>query len=229
MHHSMKDKTHCPLTPVVIIAGGNAERLNQVIKCQLRFGGTTLLSRLVYAIRAQQEQIHGQHSEIYLNINKANQDLAASCEMLGVTMLHDNPKYLQNGPLSGIFAGLDTLCIDGPNTGIITLAGDSIILPSMFYPRLHDHGVKQNTIIYCSSQHGNAYVHGFWPRHTYKALNDQLSQKHFSVGRFLRAQHAQTVFFDDEKININSQTIRIDPFFNINTPNDKIMAAQWVK
>ncbi len=223
MPNSHYTSTH--LTPVVIIAGGNAERLNNITKCLITVGQTTLLERLTNCILAQQHQTYGKTSKIYLNINHANKKIIHLCKQLGIKIIQDTPDFESQGPLAGVVSALrviNSATNHAEHTGIITISGDSVFLPQQFYSHVHEHKTSKNSLLYSTSDQSQAFLHAYWPAESAEAIAHFLRSNQRSVGRFLKSQHAEACYFDQQRLP-NNQTL--DPFFNINTPKDQEIAT----
>lgn len=83
----------------LILAGGLGTRLGRVEKALQYYQGQTLLSHVLASIQQQ-----SQPSEpIYLNVNRALDAYAP----YGLPLCQDAPNTLFQGPLAGVFAGLN--------------------------------------------------------------------------------------------------------------------------
>jgi|GEM_PF-3105501 len=232
----MSNTIHSALTPVVIIAGGNAVRLNNTIKCMITIGQTTLLERLVKNIRAQQKQTYDQTGKIYLNINHVDKKIINLCDNLNIQIIKDLPAFAHQGPLAGVVSALRVINTreyhqehnkehNQEQAGIITISGDSIGLAPHFYDNLHAQKTAPNSLTYCISDQSQAFLHAYWPTKSIKLIECFLESNQRAIGQFLKKHHAQTHHFSQQRLP-NNQTF--DPFYNINTPQDLNMATKML-
>lgn len=194
MHGQKKD------IPIVILAGGTGSRMGDIDKCLLSLGDTTILKRLVKALKQQS-------SNIILN---ANGDIGRF-KLYGLSILTDNfsPPI---GPLGGIAAALDLARSEGAQW-CLSVAGDCPFIPTDLAHRLllaiENQSEQQVDIVYCRSADRDHYTTALWSTTLSKQLADYIASGQRSVRHFIAQQHHKKVTFD---------TIPIDPFFNINTP-----------
>ena len=196
-------------TPLgVILAGGQARRMGGGDKGLLALGRGTILSGVI-------ERFRPQVAELALN---ANGDPARFSDF-GLPVVADTLPGFQ-GPLAGVLAGLDWAAVRGA-AHIVTAAADTPFPPPDLVPRLilaaEDAGMPMALAATPDAQRGTARhpTFGLWP----VALRDDLRAALADGVRKVVAwtdTHgaAEAVFATDP----------IDPFFNVNTPQDLVRA-----
>jgi len=186
----------------LVLAGGLARRMGGGDKALIRIGNETILER---ALKRLTPQVSG----IVLN---ANGDPARFAPF-GLPVIADSvPDFA--GPLAGILAGLDWTAANRPGIEwIVSVPGDCPFLPHDLLAKLHAARITTGKLLACAHS-------GDW-RHPVVAL------WHVALREDLR--HAITVE-DLRKIEVwtarhgvalaDWPTEPIDPFFNVNTPED---------
>jgi molybdopterin-guanine dinucleotide biosynthesis protein A len=194
--------------PGVILAGGLGRRMKRGDKPLLTVGGKTMLSRVIERLSPQVERI----------VLNANGD-PARFSSYGLPVVTD-PLPGFPGPLAGILAGMRWASAELPHaSAIVTVAADTPFFPDDLMQRLaraqtHDNG----TIALACSGAGVHPVFGLWP----VLLADDLEQflREGDSGKILRFVdlHSRIDVRFDDVILPNGEVI--DPFFNVNTPED---------
>lgn len=181
--------------PAVILAGGLATRLGGGDKVALRLGDRPILAHLL-------ARLGPQVGKIALNANGPPQRFAE----YGLTVLPDTcPGH--PGPLAGILAALDWAAISG--TGhVLTVAGDTPFVPLDLAARLGKLAGAAPVLAATDRPHPTCAL---WPTALRHDLRRALGAGQHKVLRFATDHGAQMVLFDRAPI---------DPFFNINTPDD---------
>ena len=198
-----------PPTLGLVLAGGRARRMGGGDKALLRIGGTTILER---ALQRLKPQCRG----LVLNANGDPARFAA----FGLPVIADEvPDFA--GPLAGILAGLEWAARAAPACDWVASApGDCPFLPRDLIARLHAARVAAGVPLACARS-------GDW-RHPVVAL--------WPVA--LRADLRRALFEDDlHKIEIFTARYGVaiagwpaqpvDPFFNVNTPEDLVAAEAF--
>ena len=192
----------------LVLAGGLARRMGGGDKALIRIGNETILSRTLSRLRPQV-------SGVVLN---ANGDPARFASF-GLPVVADSvPDFA--GPLAGILAGLDWIAANRPETEwMVSVPGDCPFLPRDLVAKLHAARITSGKLLACAHS-------GDW-RHPVVAL------WHVALREDLR--HAVTVE-DLRKIEVwtarhgvalaDWPTEPVDPFFNVNTPEDVERATQ---
>ncbi len=197
-----------PPTLGLVLAGGLARRMGGGDKARLTIGGTTILQRVLACIGPQCDGV----------IINANGDPARFVDT-GLPVIADSvPDFA--GPLAGILAGLDWAAEHARNCQwLLSVPGDCPFLPQNLVARLHEARRAAATPLACARS-------GEW-RHPVVAL--------WPVG--LR-EDLRRALLDDGSRKIEIWTARhgvaiadwpaepVDPFFNVNTPEDAAKAAE---
>jgi molybdopterin-guanine dinucleotide biosynthesis protein A len=197
-----------PPTLGLVLAGGLARRMGGGDKALLRVGGATILERVLDRIRPQ-------CSAVILNANGDPARFAAT----GLPVVPDNvPGFA--GPLAGILAGLDWAAVHAPEIAFIgSVPGDCPFLPGDLIGRLHAARAEAGTPLACAKSGDWRHpVVGLWP----VALRDDL--RHALVVENLRKIEIWT---GRHGVGLAEWPDKpVDPFFNVNTPEDAARAEE---
>ncbi len=195
-----------------MLAGGLARRMGGGDKARIAIGGVTILQR-VLACLAQQ------CTTVLIN---ANGDPARFADTKLPVVADSVPDFA--GPLAGILAGLDWAALHKPECEwLASVPGDCPFLPNDLVARLHAARFAAGAPLACArSGEWRHPVVGLWPR----ALREDLRRALVSEGlrkiEIWTARHGVAIADWPAK--------PIDPFFNVNTPEDaenaRTMAAQ---
>jgi molybdenum cofactor guanylyltransferase len=197
-----------PDTLGVILAGGLARRMGGIDKAHIRIGGATILERVVSRLR-------GQCGGLVLNANAE----AARFAGVGLPVVSDSVADFP-GPLAGILAGLDFAVAQTPDIAwVVSVAADCPFLPHDLVPRLHQARRDAGAMLACAASGGRQHpVIGLWPVTLREALQHALTQEGaHKVGEW-SARHPLAV--------AEWPTEPVDPFFNVNTPEDVAEAGR---
>jgi len=186
----------------LVLAGGLARRMGGGDKALIRIGSETILSRSLARLTPQ---VTG----IVLN---ANGD-PARFSSLGLPVIADSvPNFA--GPLAGVLAGLDWVAANWPQIEwVVSVPGDCPFLPRDLVPRLHAARAKENKPLACA--HSGDWRHpvvGLWR----VALREDLRRAITREG--LRKIEVWTARYGVALADW--PTDPVDPFFNVNTPED---------
>jgi molybdenum cofactor guanylyltransferase len=197
-----------PETIGIVLAGGRARRMGGGDKANIRIGGPTILERVVARLAPQCSRL----------ILSANSDPARFADT-GLTVVPDSmPDYA--GPLAGILAGLDWVAEHAPQTAwVVSAPNDCPFLPRALVERLHQARLASDASLACASSGGRRHpVIALWP----VGLRDDLRAALVKEGLRKVEQWAAryTVGIADWP------AAPIDPFFNVNTPEDAAEAAR---
>jgi molybdopterin-guanine dinucleotide biosynthesis protein A len=191
-----------------VLAGGLARRMGGGDKARIKIGGLTILQRVLDCIAPQ-------CSDVIIN---ANGDPARFADT-GLPVVADSvPDFA--GPLAGILAGLDWAAVHAAQTEwLLSVPGDCPFLPKDLVARLHEARFAAGTPLACArSGDWRHPVVALWP----VALRDDLRR----------------ALIDEDLHKIEIWTARhgvaiatwpaepLDPFFNVNTPEDAALAEQ---
>lgn len=194
-----------PQTIGLILAGGLSRRMGGGDKALLPLGGRPLLAHVAARLAPQ-------CAELLLN---ANGDPARMADFALPIVPDSIPDHA--GPLAGVLTGLDWLAAHRPATEwLVTAAADTPFLPPDLVARLHAARGEAGTPLACAAS-GDQRHHaiGLWPVSIREALRDRLE-----AGE--RRLRAVTDRFGVAQALWPAQPR--DPFFNINTPEDRARA-----
>ena len=170
----------------------------------LRLGGTTLLAHVI-------DRLSPQVADLALNANGE----ASRFAHLGLPVLPDSvPGFA--GPLAGVLAGLDWAAAAGA-TSIVTAAADTPFFPCDLVPRLQlaAEGMEHPLALAATPDPERGLVRhptfGLWP----VALRDDLRAA-------LEGGLRKVVLWTDRHEGTLAEfpVDGLDPFFNVNTPED---------
>jgi molybdenum cofactor guanylyltransferase len=192
----------------LVLAGGLARRMGGGDKALIRIGSETILQR---ALARLVPQVDG----VVLNANGDPERFAS----FGLPVVADSvPDFA--GPLAGILAGLDWVAANRTDIEwVVSVPGDCPFLPRDLVARLHAARAAEDKALACAHS-------GDW-RHPVVAL--------WQVALREDLRHAVTVE-DLRKIEVwttrhgvalaDWPTEPVDPFFNVNTPEDVARATE---
>ena len=197
-----------PATLGLILAGGLARRMGGGDKALITIGGVTILDRVLGLLRPA-------CAEIILN---ANGDPARFARY-GLPVIPDSvPDFA--GPLAGILAGLDWAAANRPGVAwLVSVPGDCPFLPHDLVVRLHEAGQQADMPLACArSGDWRHPVVGLWP----VALREDL--RYALVEEGLRKIEVWTARYGVAIAHWPAKPV--DPFFNVNTPEDAAEAER---
>jgi molybdenum cofactor guanylyltransferase len=186
----------------LILAGGLARRMGGGDKAMIAIGGTPILDRVL-------ERLRPSCSAIVLN---ANGDPARFARYHLPVVADSVPDYA--GPLAGILAGLDWAAAHVPDVAfVVSVPGDCPFIPRDLVPRLHAAREAAGTPLACArSGDWRHPVVGLWP----VALREDLRRALVTDGlrkiEVWTARHGVGI--------ADWPASPVDPFFNVNTPED---------
>jgi molybdenum cofactor guanylyltransferase len=198
----------------VLLAGGRSIRMGGGDKCLRLLGGSPILARIV-------ERLRPQVSEIIINANGDGSRFAG----YRLPVVADNIVGFA-GPLAGVHAGLEWVKANRPGTShVVTVATDTPFFPLDLVQDFLDEPTQGHTLLVAQSDEGVHPVIGLWPVELAAAVESFLEQGRHKVGKFVEEQHAVKVHFC--KVEIGGTLI--DPFFNINEPEELAKAEALLK
>jgi molybdopterin-guanine dinucleotide biosynthesis protein A len=169
----------------------------------LPLGDMTLLDHVVHRLGCQV-------SQLALN---ANGDPARFARF-GLPVLGDSVAGLP-GPLAGVLAGLDWAAEEG-HVAIVTAAADTPFLPEDLVVRLCNAAETAGApIALAATSSGRHPTFGLWPVALREDLRRALGTGTRKVMDWADRHGAATAMFPDTPV---------DPFFNVNTPEDLAQA-----
>ena len=192
----------------VLLAGGLSRRMGGGDKCLLKLGGRTLLERVI-------ERARPQVSALVLN---ANGD-PARFTSYGLPVAADAVKGFA-GPLAGVLTGLEWAARNAPECEwVASFATDAPFLPTDMVQRMVDALAAERAEMACAASGGRAHpVFGLWPVSLADALRRAL------VAEEVRKVDVWTARYRLTQVDFPAEPI--DPFFNMNRPEDLKAAAR---
>jgi molybdopterin-guanine dinucleotide biosynthesis protein A len=197
----------------LVLAGGLARRMGGGDKPRTSIGGVTILSRVL-------ERLKPQCSRMVLN---ANGDPARFADT-GLSVIADDvPDFA--GPLAGILAGLDWAAKNAPDVvTVVSVPGDCPFLPRDLVARLNEARAASGKPLACArSGEWRHPVVGLWPVALRADLRHALTQEDLRKIELWTARHGVAL--------ADWPAEPVDPFFNVNTPEDvaaaERLAAQY--
>jgi molybdenum cofactor guanylyltransferase len=192
----------------VVLAGGLARRMGGGDKARIRIGGQTILERVL-------ARFGPQCMGIILN---ANGDPARFVDT-GLPVVPDSvPDFA--GPLAGILAGLDWAAAHAPEVAdIVSAPGDCPFLPDDLVARLAAARRGAGVPLACArSGEWRHPVLGLWPVALRDDLRRALVEEKLHKIEAWTARHGVAI--------ADWPATPIDPFFNVNTPQDAAEAER---
>jgi molybdopterin-guanine dinucleotide biosynthesis protein A len=191
-----------------VLAGGLARRMGGGDKARIRIGEQTILERVLAGLKPQ-------CGKVIINANGDPERFADT----GLPVVADSvPDFA--GPLAGILAGLDWAAANDPAvTDIVSVPGDCPFLPADLVTKLSAARAAQNAPLACArSGDWRHPVVGLWP----VALRDDLRRALIEEGL-----HKIEVWTARHGVAIADwPAAPVDPFFNVNTPEDAAEATR---
>ena len=183
----------------VILAGGQARRMGGGDKGLLPLGGSTILQHVI-------DRLEPQVDDLALN---ANGD-PFRFEAYPYPVLADSiPDFA--GPLAGVLAGMDWAATLGADF-IVTAAADTPFFPEDLVPRLLLAAEEQEHLIALArTENGRHPTFGLWPVFLRDDLRSALQDGVRKVVQWTDRHGTAMADFP---------TGPVDPFFNVNTPDD---------
>jgi len=195
----------------VILAGGLSRRMEGPEKSLLKLGDKTLVSHVA-------ERLKQQTSQVILN---ANGDASRFSEL----RLEVQPDTVDGfvGPLAGVLAGMRWAAEYSNATHLITAAADTPFFPQDYISKMQNHAQVQNAEIALASSNGRRHpTFGLWPIELADAL------EYFLVEEGNRKVMLFVERYQNCEVGFETRENEIDPFFNVNTPDDMTKAEQFL-
>lgn len=191
-----------------VLCGGKSRRMGGADKASLDFDGISLLEHVSARLQDQVQQV-------IVSVNEPS-DLHKRLEL---PLLADELSG-HLGPLAGIHAALSWAEQRVPDAdGVMTVAVDTPFFPADMVERLLSHRKANNDRpVICSSGERDHFALGLWPVALAGPLKGYLLGGGRSIKGFFRSHPPVIVSFDHQHA--------VDPFFNINTPEDIPLALE---
>ncbi len=193
----------------LILAGGRSRRMGGTDKCFAEMRGKPLIAHAI-------DRARGQISGLVIG---AGGD-PARFDALGLLVIPDAVEDF-GGPLAGILSGLEWAAGEG-FSWLATFATDTPFFPMDLVARLSEEVARRSESIAIAASGGQTHpVFGLWPVELAPDLRTYLeSGESRSVSAFLDGRKVAQVDFSAEAAD------PLDPFFNVNTPEDLEEAAR---
>jgi molybdenum cofactor guanylyltransferase len=204
-------KTELPPTLGLVLAGGLARRMGGGDKAMIRIGGKTILERVLARLRP---------ACVHIVLN-ANGDPARFASHQLPVVPDSVPDFA--GPLAGILAGLDWAAEHAPHIAwMASVPGDCPFLPEDLVARLHAVRAEENKPLACAQSGDWRHpVAGLWPVALRENLRRALVDEGLRKIEVWTARHGVAIATWPDK--------PVDPFFNVNTPEDAAIAERLVQ
>jgi molybdopterin-guanine dinucleotide biosynthesis protein A len=198
-----------PATFGLVLAGGLARRMGGGDKGLIRIGGETILDRAL-------ARLGPQCAGVVIN---ANGDVARFARF-GLPVVADDVAGFA-GPLAGILAGLDWLAANAPGIEwLASVPGDCPFLPRDLVRRLHAARAAAGVPLACAkSAEWRHPVVGLWPVGLRADLRHAVAAEGLRKIEVWTARHGVGL--------AEWPTEPVDPFFNVNTPEDAAQAQRF--
>jgi molybdenum cofactor guanylyltransferase len=199
-----------PPTIGAILAGGLARRLGGGDKSLRLVGGRTVLSRLI-------DRLAPSVTRLIINANDDPGRFEGLDLPVVADCLPDHP-----GPLAGVLTALDWVAAHEPTTEwVVSVPGDAPFLPPDLVRRLHAARLRDNAPLSCAGSLGRTHpVVGLWPVSIRNDLRAAVADHGIRrIDRFTGRYACAVEQWSTEPV---------DPFFNVNTPEDLAEADRLV-
>ena len=198
-----------------ILAGGLSRRMGGGDKCLINIVNKPILEYVI-------EKLEPQVDELIINANGDTKRFS----QFNLPVVKD-PVEGFAGPLAGILAGLLWTKQNLPEVNfLLTVAGDSPFFSKELAKKLTTNQSSNEAEIKLASSHGKVHpVFGLWPINLATNLKQWLtSGQSKKVLSWVDCHPNSIVEFEGMQVGDEL----IDPFFNINTPADKIVATELI-
>jgi molybdopterin-guanine dinucleotide biosynthesis protein A len=192
----------------LVLAGGLARRMGGGDKALIRIGRETILQRTLARLTPQVDGV----------VLNANGDPARFAPF-GLPVVADSvPDFA--GPLAGILAGLDWVAVNRTDIEwIVSVPGDCPFLPRDLVARLHEARSAEGKPLACA--HSGEWRHpvvGLWRVALREDLRRAVTVEDLRKIEVWTARHGVAL--------ADWPTEPVDPFFNVNTPEDVARATE---
>jgi molybdopterin-guanine dinucleotide biosynthesis protein A len=232
----------------LILAGGKSTRMGGGDKCLRKLGDKTILDWVVAAMNAQV-------NTLILNVN-GEKERFNQPNLTIISDSDSQLNLEDTGPLAGIYNALNHLHIcspqntSPPETGsqstapqdngadkstykntdsewLLCTPADCPFIPLDLAQRLHSTAIKDNkAMVFAKVNEQNHYLSSLWHISTRATMGDYLKSGKRSVWGLLASLDTSQVDYDTQLIGAPDSLQTIDPFFNINTPEELLFAQK---
>ena len=194
----------------VLLAGGLARRMGGGDKCLQKLSGRSLLS---YTIEVATDQV----SHMIINAN-GNSSRFKKFNLPVVPDVVDGAM----GPLAGVLTGMEWATWNVPDCELIaTFPADAPFFPDNLVKEMHNNLQTQGADIACArSNNRNHPVFAIWPTRLAGDLRQAIMYKNIRKIEQWTSQY--------KVAHVEWSAVPIDPFFNINLPEDLKKAEKYL-
>ncbi len=194
----------------IVLAGGQSIRMGGGDKCLLELNGRYILNHVIDRVKSQVNRL----------VINANGDVSRFDDF-NLPVVNDSFDGFA-GPLAGVLTGMEWAIKNEPEVSwIATFASDVPFLPLDTVEQLSFSIIKSSSDMACAKSGGRHHpVIGLWPVRLYEELRNALTNEG------IRKIDEWTVGFKRSSADFSS--IGIDPFFNINRPEDLAKAEEYL-
>ncbi len=191
----------------VILAGGRSTRMGRE-KALIELVGRPVIERVI-------ERLSPQVGQLAIS---ANGDTARFADF-GLPVVADtNHKPGEEGPLAGMVAGLEWGLLEGL-THVVFTPSDAPFVPEDLVERL---GADDVAVTVAESKTGLEPLFSLWPTHTLEIVRKLYAQGERAPRKVIGKLAHRVVTFETDPGSV-------DPFFNLNRPDDIAAAEFWIK
>lgn len=190
----------------VLLAGGLSRRMGGGDKGLMPLGGRPVMARAFDRLKAQT-------GDVIINANGDPNRFAG----FSAPIVPDTINGFA-GPLAGVLAGLRyAQKLDQAPSFIVTAAADTPFFPDNLVSALQSKAQDEATIVLATSNERRHPTFGLWPVNLANDLETWLeNEKNRKVLLWVDRHNWETADFKSSTVS----DLIIDPFFNINTPED---------
>jgi molybdenum cofactor guanylyltransferase len=199
----------------VLFAGGLSRRMGGGDKSLMALGGKPMIAHVIETLRPQVDTL-------VINANGNPARFAG----FGLPVVPDRTADFA-GPLAGVLAGMRWVRDHHPTAGwIATAACDTPFFPADLVAALSRARQAAGADIALAASNGQShFVFALWPVELADDLAAYLAEGERKVQRWIERHAFVTVPFAPRMIGGTA----VDPFFNINTPDELAMAEAWLR
>lgn len=196
--------------PGVVLAGGRSSRMGRD-KAAVALAGRTLMDRVI-------EQLAPQVTTVAVNADQPPEN----CSRLFIPDIVPG----KAGPMAGIHSAMAYGATLPGVTHVVTVSVDSPFFPSDLVDWLAGAIDKPKKIAIAASESRSHPVFGLWPVALAAELETWIAtDEKRRVRDFLLRHDVAVVTFPLRP----TRASLLDPFFNVNTPDDLVEAERWMK
>lgn len=194
--------------PAIILAGGLSTRMGGGNKALRMLAGETLLTHVIRRLRPQCDRLA-------INANGEPEQFAS----YGLPVVPDGIAGFA-GPLAGVLAGMEWAAAGGAES-VVSASVDTPFLPHDLLHRLREARGRSGLAVAASAERGGQLrdhpTCALWPVALADDLRAALESGLHRIGQFAAAHDPGRAVFDSQPV---------DPFLNLNTPEDLARAAR---